>query len=124
MAYVYRLEQLNERFRDKVNYGPWWGNIELASWVTAEDFWRRCEDRSHDNFKNPYAFGVEMKRTDVCGVRSYQELNEWFPNRFKRRKAYRVVKYYAPDEMLVHLPDQVVVNVKHLKQVAVLEMFG
>lgn len=124
MAYVYRLEQLNEPFRGKVNAGPWWGLIELASWATAENFWRLCEDKSHNNFKSPISCGVKMKRTDVCGVRTYQELNEWFPNRFKRRDAYRVVKYYAPEEMLVHLPDQVVVNARHLKQVAVLEMFG
>lgn len=124
MAYVYRLEQLNEPFRGKVNAGPWHGLIEIAEWATAEDFSTHCGDRSHNNFKSPYTCGVEMEETDVCGVRSRQELNDWFPNRFKRKDAYRVVKYYAPEEMLVHLPDQVVVNVKYLKQVAVLEMFN
>lgn len=122
MAYVYRLEQLNEPFTGKVNVGPWWGWDYIAGWAIAEDFGELYEDKSHDYFKTPYDYGVDLDATDVCGVSRYEQLNEWFPNRFKRKDAFRVVKYYAPDEMLVHLPNQVVVNARHLKQVAVLEM--
>ena len=124
MAYIYRLEQLDQPFKGKVNAGPWWGKIELADWAVAKDFYEIYRDESHDNFKTPNDYGVHLNSGDVCGVRSYQELNEWFPNRYKRREAFRVVKYHAPDDVLIDLPNQVVVNASHLKQVAVLEMFG
>ena len=121
MAYIFRMESVDDPLVGKVNMGPWRGTRPFARWTLSEDFYDKNKEGVF--FNTPQDYDVVLTGYDVCGANSYEELNQWFPNRHKRKGSYRVVKYYVPDRYVLRLPDQILVDAHHLKQVAVTELY-
>lgn len=121
MAYIFRMESVDDPLLGKVNIGPWRGTKPFARWTISEDFYDKHNEGVF--FNAPQDYDVIPTKHDVCAANSYEELNLWFPNRHKRRGSYRVVKYYVPDCHVRRFPDQVIVNAQHLRQVAVTELY-